>query len=237
MNKKINSSETNVYVTQPYLPPLEEFIPYLEGIWERKILTNNGPLHEDLEAALCEYLGVEHISLFTNGTIALITALQALKIKGEVITTPYTFAATAHSLLWNDITPVFVDIDPITCNIDPRKIEEAITPNTTAIMPVHCYGVPCDVEAIQRIAPLTTKKQVRSFIGLINYYQDMWPRRSETLAPLTHLTSKYVPFQWTDVKQQAFDKIKSIVCCEVLLLYPDFNKLFYIICKYFFIVN
>jgi dTDP-4-amino-4,6-dideoxygalactose transaminase len=152
MNKKINSSETNVYVTQPYLPPLEEFIPYLEGIWERKILTNNGPLHEDLEAALCEYLGVEHISLFTNGTIALITALQALKIKGEVITTPYTFAATAHSLLWNDITPVFVDIDPITCNIDPRKIEEAITPNTTAIMPVHCYGVPCDVEAIQRIA-------------------------------------------------------------------------------------
>ena len=152
MNTKTNSSDAPVFVTQPYLPPLNEFIPYLEGIWERKILTNNGPLHEELEAALCEYLGVEHISLFTNGTIALITALQALKIKGEVITTPYTFAATAHSLLWNDITPVFVDIDPVTCNIDPRKIEEAITPNTTAIMPVHCYGVPCDVEAIQRIA-------------------------------------------------------------------------------------
>lgn len=152
MNPNTISTNAPVFVTQPYLPPLNEFIPYLEGIWERKVLTNNGPLHEELEAALCEYLGVEHISLFTNGTIALITALQALKIKGEVITTPYTFAATAHSLLWNDITPVFVDIDPVTCNIDPRKIEEAITPNTTAIMPVHCYGVPCDVEAIQRIA-------------------------------------------------------------------------------------
>ena len=152
MNPDTTSANEPVFVTQPYLPPLDEFIPYLEGIWERKILTNNGPLHEELEAALCEYLGVEHISLFTNGTIALITALQALKIKGEVITTPYTFAATAHSLLWNDITPVFVDIDPVTCNIDPRKIEEAITPNTTAIMPVHCYGVPCDVDAIQRIA-------------------------------------------------------------------------------------
>jgi dTDP-4-amino-4,6-dideoxygalactose transaminase len=150
--KNTQSTDAQIFVTQPYLPPLVEFIPYLEGIWERKILTNNGPLHEELEAALCEYLGVKHISLFTNGTIALITALQALKVKGEVITTPYTFAATAHSLLWNDITPVFVDIDPVTCNIDPHKIEEAITPNTTAIMPVHCYGTPCDVDAIQRIA-------------------------------------------------------------------------------------
>lgn len=152
MKTKEIISDAPIFVTQPYLPPLKEFIPYLEGIWERKILTNNGPLHEELEAALCKYLGVEHISLFTNGTIALITALQALKITGEVITTPYTFAATAHSLLWNNITPVFVDIDPLTCNIDPQKIAEAITPNTTAIMPVHCYGTPCDVEAIQRIA-------------------------------------------------------------------------------------
>lgn len=152
MNTKKTISDAPIFVTQPYLPPLKEFIPYLEGIWERKILTNNGPLHEELEAVLCKYLGVEHISLFTNGTIALITALQALKITGEVITTPYTFAATAHSLLWNNITPVFVDIDPLTCNIDPQKIAEAITPNTTAIMPVHCYGTPCDVEAIQRIA-------------------------------------------------------------------------------------
>jgi dTDP-4-amino-4,6-dideoxygalactose transaminase len=141
-----------VYVTQPYLPPLEEFIPYLEKIWENKVLTNGGPFHQQLENALCEYLGLEHISLFTNGTIALVTALQALCVTGEVITTPYSFVATSHSLLWNGIKPVFVDIDPNTLNLDPSKIEAAITPQTTAIMPVHCYGHPCDVEAIQKIA-------------------------------------------------------------------------------------
>jgi dTDP-4-amino-4,6-dideoxygalactose transaminase len=141
-----------IYVTQPYLPPLEEFIPYLEKIWENKILTNGGPFHQQLEKALCEYLGVEHIALFTNGTIALVTALQALRITGEVITTPYSFVATSHSLLWNGIKPVFVDVDPNTLNLDPAKIEAAITPQTTAILPVHCYGHPCDVEAIQKIA-------------------------------------------------------------------------------------
>jgi len=141
-----------IYVTQPYLPPLAEFIPYLEKIWENKILTNGGPFHQQLEKALCEYLGVKHISLFTNGTIALVTALQALRITGEVITTPYSFVATAHSLLWNGIKPVFVDVDPNTLNLDPAKIEAAITPHTTAIMPVHCYGHPCDVQAIQKIA-------------------------------------------------------------------------------------
>lgn len=141
-----------VYVTQPYLPPLEEFIPYLQRIWDNKILTNGGPMHQQLEKALCNYLGVEHIALFNNGTIALLTALQKLRISGEVITTPYSFVATAHSLLWNGIKPVFVDIDPDTLNLDPSKIEAAITPQTTAIMPVHCYGNPCDVEAIQRIA-------------------------------------------------------------------------------------
>ncbi|MBA3023711.1 MAG: DegT/DnrJ/EryC1/StrS family aminotransferase [Proteobacteria bacterium] len=141
-----------IYVTQPYLPPLEEFIPYLEKIWENKILTNGGPFHQQLEQALCEHLGVEYISLFTNGTIALVTALQSLRITGEVITTPYSFVATSHSLLWNGIKPVFVDIDPNTLNLDPAKIEAAITPQTTAIMPVHCYGHPCDVEAIQKIA-------------------------------------------------------------------------------------
>ncbi|HTN65171.1 MAG TPA: DegT/DnrJ/EryC1/StrS family aminotransferase [Burkholderiaceae bacterium] len=143
-----------IYVTQPELPPLAEFIPYLEQIWDNKILTNGGPFHQRLEQALCEYLGVRHISLFTNGTIALITALQALRISGEVITTPYSFVATAHSLLWNGIKPVFVDIDPITLNVDPGKIEAAITPHTTAIMPVHCYGRPCDVERIQKIADI-----------------------------------------------------------------------------------
>lgn len=142
----------NIYVTQPYLPPLEEFIPYLEKIWENKVLTNGGPFHQQLEKTLCEYLGVEHIALFTNATIALVTALQALRIAGEVITTPYSFVATSHSLLWNGIKPVFVDIDPNTLNLDPAKIEAAITPQTTAIMPVHCYGHPCDVDAIQKIA-------------------------------------------------------------------------------------
>jgi len=141
-----------IYVTQPYLPPLEEFIPYLEQIWENKILTNGGPFHQQLEEALCKYLGVEHIALFTNGTIALVTALQALRVTGEVITTPYSFVATSHSLLWNGIKPVFVDIDPNTLNLDPARIEAAITSQTTAIMPVHCYGHPCDVEAIQKIA-------------------------------------------------------------------------------------
>lgn len=146
------SSGKTIYVTQPSLPPLEEFIPYLQEIWDKKTLTNGGPYHQKLEKALCEYLGVEHLALFTNGTIALVTALQALNIKGEVITTPYSFVATAHSLLWNGIKPVFVDIDPETLNIDPRKIEAAITPETTAIMPVHVYGRPCDVDAIQAVA-------------------------------------------------------------------------------------
>jgi dTDP-4-amino-4,6-dideoxygalactose transaminase len=144
--------QKNIYVTQPQLPPLDEFIPYLRGIWESKILTNCGPFHEQLENELCSYLGVKHISLFTNATIALVTALQALRITGEVITTPYSFVATAHSLLWNGIKPVFVDVDPKTLNLDPSKIEAAITPQTSAIMPVHCYGHPCDVDAIQKIA-------------------------------------------------------------------------------------
>ncbi|MGE4170315.1 MAG: DegT/DnrJ/EryC1/StrS family aminotransferase [Candidatus Margulisiibacteriota bacterium] len=141
-----------LYVTQPSLPPLEEFIPYLESIWASKILTNGGPFHQQLEEALCTHLGVQHISLFTNGTIALVTALQALDIQGEVITTPYSFIATAHSLIWNTITPVFVDIDPNTLNIDPARIEAAITPKTTAILAVHCYGTPCNTEAIDRVA-------------------------------------------------------------------------------------
>ncbi|MGL4448388.1 MAG: dTDP-4-amino-4,6-dideoxy-D-glucose aminotransferase VioA [Aeromonas sp.] len=139
-------------VTKPFLPDLSEFIPYLEQIWENEWLTNNGPFHQQLEQELAAYLGVEFISLFNNATIALITALQSLRITGEVITTPYSFVATSHSILWNGLTPVFVDIDPNTFNIDPAKIEAAITPRTTAIMPVHCYSNPCDVEAIQKIA-------------------------------------------------------------------------------------
>jgi dTDP-4-amino-4,6-dideoxygalactose transaminase len=146
------SSDHPIYVTRPYLPPLEEFVPYLQSIWDSKILTNCGSFHRQLEQALCEYLGVNHLALLANGTMALITALQALRISGEVITTPFSFVATSHALLWNGITPVFVDIAPGTANLDPTKIEAAITPQTTAILPVHCYGHPCDVEAIQEIA-------------------------------------------------------------------------------------
>ena len=154
MNMRVPNLEIQkpIYVTQPALPPLAEFIPYLEEIWANKILTNGGPFHQQLEKALCEYLGVKHLALFSNGTLGLVTALQALRVTGEVITTPYSFVATAHSLLWNGIKPVFVDVNPNTLNLDPAKIEAAITPNTTAIMPVHCYGHPCDVEAIQKIA-------------------------------------------------------------------------------------
>ena len=140
-----------ITVTSPLLPPLEEFVPYLEQIWQSKWITNNGHFHQELEKALCEYLGVEYISLFTNGTLPLITALQALRIQGEVITTPYSFVATTHSIWWNGIRPVFVDVDPNTGNIDPDRIEAAITPRTTAIMPVHVYGTPCEVDRIEAI--------------------------------------------------------------------------------------
>lgn len=146
MDKKL------ITVTSPLLPDLNEFIESLKTIWDSKWITNNGSFHQQLEKALAEYLKVPYVSLFTNGTLPLLTALQALRITGEVITTPYSFVATTHALWWNGIKPVFVDIDPATGNLDPNKIEAAITPKTTAIMPVHVYGKPCDVEAIQSIA-------------------------------------------------------------------------------------
>ena len=141
-----------ITVTSPLMPDLEEFNQYLEGIWKIRWITNNGPFHQMLEKELCTYLHIPYISLFTNGTLPLITALQALRITGEVITTPYSFVATTHALWWNGIQPVFVDVDPKTGNIDPDKIEEAITPRTTAILPVHVYGNPCDTRRIQEIA-------------------------------------------------------------------------------------
>ena len=150
----------SIEVTRPYLPELEEFLPYLEKIWENKSLTNNGPFHTQLESALASYLGVPHISLFSNGTLALVSAMQALRVSGEVITTPYSFVATSHSLLWNSIRPVFVDIDPYTLNINPEKIEAAITPQTTAILPVHCYGNPCAVDKIERIASINNLRVI-----------------------------------------------------------------------------
>jgi dTDP-4-amino-4,6-dideoxygalactose transaminase len=141
-----------VNVTSPYLPPLEEVLPYLEEIWDSKFLTNGGQFHQRFETALRDRLGVPEISLFSNATIALVCALQELRITGDVITTPYSFVATSHSLIWNGIRPIFVDIDPDTLNMDPDRIAAAITPQTTAILAVHCYGHPCDVRGIQEVA-------------------------------------------------------------------------------------
>ena len=148
------NEEKLITVTSPLLPDLNDFKTMLEDIWKRKWLTNNGHYHEELEKALADYLGVKYISLFTNGTLPLITALQAMRITGEVITTPYSFVATTHSIWWNGLKPVFVDIDEATGNIDPEKIEAAITPHTTAIMPVHVYGTPCNIKRIQEIADI-----------------------------------------------------------------------------------
>ncbi|HEY3389736.1 MAG TPA: DegT/DnrJ/EryC1/StrS family aminotransferase, partial [Prolixibacteraceae bacterium] len=149
MIEKLNNP---IYVTQPAMPPLEEFTDLLKIIWDNKILTNNGPFHQQFEYELAEYLGVKYISVFTNGTLALMTALQSLRITGEVITTPFSFVATTHSLWWNNIKPVFADIEPDNFNLDPEKVEAAITPQTTAIMPVHVYGNPCKLERFQQIA-------------------------------------------------------------------------------------
>lgn len=141
-----------IYVTRPHLPPLADVVKLLEGVWDRRILTNGGPLHEQFEKELATYLGVQHLSLFSNGTLALLVALKALRLQGEVITTPFSFVATSEALSWNGLVPVFADIQKGSYGLDPSSIEASITPNTTAILPVHCYGFPCDVEAIQRIA-------------------------------------------------------------------------------------
>ena len=147
------ADNTHITVTSPLLPNLAELNELMVDIWNRKWITNMGYYHQELEHKLAEYLGVEYLSLFTNGTLPLITALQALNIReGEVITSPYSFVATSHAIWWNQLTPVFVDVDPDTGNINPNKIETAITDKTVAILPVHCYGCPCDVERIDAIA-------------------------------------------------------------------------------------
>ena len=161
-----------ITVTSPLLPDLEEFKSLLQDIWQRKWLTNNGHYHQLLEKKLAEYLGVPYLSLFTNGTLPLITALQAMEIKGEVITTPYSFVATTHSLWWNGIIPVFVDVEEKTGNIDPEKIEAAITPRTTAIMPVHVYGTPCDTQRIQNIADKYGLKVIYDAAHAFGVWQD-----------------------------------------------------------------
>ncbi len=153
MNLKKGNKE-KIYVTRPFLPPLDEFNKYLEEIWDSKWLTNNGNFHKEFEKRLSEHLGVKYVSLFANGTLALMVALQALKVRGEVITTPFSFVATSHALYWNRIKPVFVDIEDSYFTINPKKIESAITPETTAILPVHVYGNPCKVKNIQEIADI-----------------------------------------------------------------------------------
>ncbi len=146
--------QSKIFVTQPTLPNLDDFVKSLKEIWDSKWITNNGKFHQEFEKQLADYLGVKYLSLFDNGTMALISALQVLRIRGEVITTPYSFVATTHALWWNDIQPVFVDTDPVYGNLDPDKIEAAITPKTTAILPVHVYGNPCDINKMQRIADI-----------------------------------------------------------------------------------
>jgi len=145
-------SSPPLFVTRPYLPPLEDFVPLLKEVWDSRVLTNGGPFHQRLEQALAEYLGVPHVALFNNGTVALMVALQALQVQGEVVTTPYTFVATPHALLWNKLQPVFVDIDPRTGNIDASLIEASLSERSSAILPVHCYGEPCDTQAVAAVA-------------------------------------------------------------------------------------
>jgi dTDP-4-amino-4,6-dideoxygalactose transaminase len=193
----MNQPEKPINVTQPYLPPLEEFLPYLEQIWESKWLTNAGPFHQELEKKLAEYLGVEHLALFTNGTLAIVTALQVLRVTGEVITTPFSFVATAHSLLWNSIKPVFVDINPKTFNLDPEKIEAAITPQTTAILPVHVYGRPCDVEKIQNIADIYGLKVIYDAAHAfgVNYKGESLLRHGDLSTMSFHATKVFNTFE------------------------------------------
>jgi dTDP-4-amino-4,6-dideoxygalactose transaminase len=225
-------SKSPITVTQPYLPPLEEFIPYLEQIWESKWLTNNGPFHQQLEKALCEYLGIEHLALFTNATIALVTALQTLRITGEVITTPYSFVATTHSLFWNNIQPVFVDIAPGSMNLDADKIEAAITQKTTAIMPVHCYGHPCDVERIQRIADTYGLKVIYDAAHAFGVrYKDQSLLKHGDLSVLSfHATKVFNTFEGgaivcPDAKtKQRIDYLKNFgIADEVTVVAPGIN--------------
>lgn len=219
-------------VTKPFLPDLSEFVPYLEKIWENQWLTNNGPFHQQLETELCKYLGVKYISLFNNATIALVTALQALRISGEVITTPYSFVATSHSIIWNSLKPVFVDIDEENFNIDPDKIEQAITPETTAIMPVHCYGNPCDVERIQKIADnygLRVIYDAAHAFG-INYNGDSLLNFGDLSILSFHATKVFNTFEGGaiishDIKtKERIDRLKNFgIADEVTVTAPGIN--------------
>lgn len=231
MQKK-NALENNITVTQPYLPPLREFIPYLEKIWENKWLTNKGPYHIEFEQALASYLGVDYISLFANGTLALVTALQVLRISGEVITTPYSFVATSHALLWNNINPVFADIDPNTFNLDPNRIEEAITPQTTAILPVHVYGHSCKVDKIQNIADIYGLKVIYDAAHAfgVNHYGNSLLKHGDLSILSFHATKVFNTFEGgaivcRDVKtKRRIDYLKNFgFANEVTVVAPGIN--------------
>ena len=186
-------ADKQITVTSPLLPDLDEFNSMLKEIWASKWITNNGQFHKQLEKALCEYLKVPYISLFTNGTLPLLTALQALRITGEVITTPYSFVATTHSIWWNGCRPVFVDIEGETCGIDPEKIEAAITPKTTAIMPVSCYGKPCKMNEIQAIADKYGLKVIHDAAHAfgVEVNGESWVSKGDLISLSFHATKVY----------------------------------------------
>ena len=186
-------ADNQITVTSPLLPNLDEFNAMLKEIWANKWITNNGSFHQKLEKALAEYLKVPYISLFTNGTLPLLTALQALRITGEVITTPYSFVATTHSIWWNGCRPVFVDIEEETCGIDPEKIEAAITPKTTAIMPVSCYGKPCKMNEIQTIANKYGLKVIHDAAHAfgVEVNGESWVSKGDLISLSFHATKVY----------------------------------------------
>lgn len=186
-------ADKQITVTSPLLPDLDEFNAMLKEIWASKWITNNGQFHKQLEKALAEYLKVPYISLFTNGTLPLLTALQALRITGEVITTPYSFVATTHSIWWNGCRPVFVDIEEETCGIDPNKIEAAITPKTTAIMPVSCYGKPCKMDEIQTIADKYGLKVIHDAAHAfgVEVNGESWVGKGDLISLSFHATKVY----------------------------------------------
>lgn len=185
--------DNQITVTSPLLPDIDEFNAMLKEIWASKWITNNGQFHKQLEKELCEYLKVPYISLFTNGTLPLLTALQALRITGEVITTPYSFVATTHSIWWNGCRPVFVDIEEETCGIDPNKIEAAITPKTTAIMPVSCYGKPCKMDEIQAIADKYGLKVIHDAAHAfgVEVNGESWVGKGDLISLSFHATKVY----------------------------------------------
>ena len=204
----MKNNKDNIYVTRPYLPSLKKFEGYLKDIWESKWLTNQGKYHEKLEKALAEYLNVKHVSLFSNGTLALICALQVLRISGEVITTPYSFVATTHALYWNGITPVFCDIESQTTNIDPEKIEVLITPKTTAILPVHVYGYPCHLEEIEKIADIYGLKVIYHSCGSVfDIIPDLIKIGVDAIHPIQALATN---MNVETLKKHFFNQISSL---------------------------